>query len=405
MDAPTRTPLLDVPWFDVVELLAGDDPLTAFAALLDGGPLARSDFGLHILTYDGCLDLLRDDRFHTDAAQLLDSAGITDPVTRTQWLTSLLGSRPADHDRMRRLVSPSFTPRAIADLRSYVVELADTSATAAIERGSLEVMSDLATAIPPAVFCRMIGAPEADAPVIGRLSAQILEIFGRRPELAPSIETATHELVDYVLGFVDLRRRSPEQGDLISNLLAAEESGDRLTTDELVALASEVLEASTDNTSSQLALVLHTAAEDPGRWQALRADPSTIPGFVEEACRLWPRIVCNAKVAAGDESFAGVAVPSGTPVWATVPSAHRDPAAFTDPLRFDPNRATKATNLNYGAGGHYCVGVHLARLEMCGAIEALTQRWRSIEPLGPIELDISIGAVTVRALHLAVEPA
>ena len=401
----TLTPLSDLPWFDVADVLAGDDPLGALGDLLDHGPVARSDLGLHALTYDGCVELLRDERFHTDATHLLDSAGITDPTTRTQWLTSLLGSQRADHDRMRRLVSPSFTPRAIADLRNYVYELADASAATAIERGRLEVMSDLAAPIPPAVFCRMIAAPEEDAPVIGRWSAQILEIFGRRPELAPSVEAATHELVDYVLGFVERRRRSPVDGDLISNLIAAEESGDRLTTDELVALVNEVLEASTDNTSSQLALVLHAAAQDPERWAALRADPATIPGFVEEACRLWPRIVCNAKVAAGDESFAGIAVPAGTPVWATVPSAHRDPAVFTDTLRFDPNRATKATNLNYGAGGHYCVGVHLARLEMCGAIEALTRRWRSIEPIGSIDLDISIGAVTVRELNLAVEPA
>ena len=103
---------------------------------------------------------------------------------------------------------------------------------------------------------------------------------------------------------------------------------------------------------------------------------------------------------------AGARGPAGTPVWATVPSAHRDPVAFPDPLVLDPTRAVKASaNLNYGAGGHYCVGVHLARLEMCVVLDALVRRWRSIEPVVPIRQDISIGAVTVRSLTLAVEPA
>jgi len=399
------SPLTDVSWFDLPAVLRSGDHAGELDRLRQEQPMWRSDVGLHVMSYDGCLDLLRDARFHQGAPGLLDDAGISDPVVRRQWLTALLGSQPADHDRLRRLVSPAFTPRAIASLRDYVVGRAGRAADRAVEHGRIEVMADLAIDIPPAVFCRMIGAPEEDAGFIGRLSYEILQIFARDPELAPTIEASTHELMTYVQGFIDARRREPREDDLISSLLRAEEDGERLTTDELMALAIEALEASTDNTSSQLGLVLHTAAERPDIWAELRRDASLIPAFVEEACRVAPRIVCNAKVSDDDLTHAGVEVPAGTPVWVTVPAALRDPSAFPDPASFRLDRETKGQNLNYGYGTHYCVGAHLARLEMCGVVEALTRRWRTIEPIGAPELDVNVGVVTVRSLELAVEPA
>lgn len=412
----TTSPSSVVPPFDLGAVLTAHDPYAALDAVREETEVARSDLGLHVMTYDRCHELLRDDRFHQGVPQMLDQAGITDPVVRRQWLTAMLGSPRADHDRMRRLLSPSFTPRAIASLRTYVAELTerspavgadDTPVAARSGAGPtvVEVMDDLAVGIPPAVFCRMIGAPETDSPLIGRLSRQVLDIFTRRPELASSIEAGTHELMDYVHGFVRDRRTSPREGDLISNLLLAEEDGERLSTDEMVTLVIEVLEASTDNTSSQLALVLHAAAQGPDRWAALRADPTLVPGFVEEASRLWPRIMCIGRVADKDLMLRDVTVPAGTVTFASVPSAHRDPAAHPDPLRFDPTRADRAANLNYGSGPHYCLGAALARMEMCGTVEVLARRWRHIEPAGPIEVDVSVGVVTVTSLPLAVTPA
>ena len=398
-------PLADLPWLDLAADLAAPDPFAALDVRRVEAPVWRSDLGVHVMGYDDALALLRDDRLHRGVPQMLDGAGITDPVVRRQWLTSMLGAPAADHDRMRRLVSPSFTPRAIADLRECAAAVAEERAELGLEAGTIDAMGSLAVDIPPAVFCRKIGAPDADAPRIGRLSAEILQIFAREPSLAPAIEASTHELVDYVLGFVEERRGAARSGDLVSNLLAAEEGGERLSTDELVALVIEVLEASTDNTSSQLALVLHAAAREPGRWASLRAEPATIPGFVEEASRLWPRITGVAKSTDDDLDVAGVAIPAGTTAFAMVPSAHRDPVAFPDPLRLDPGRTEKGVNLNYGSGSHYCIGANLARLEMGAALEVLTRRWATIEPTGPLALEVNPGVVTVTSLPLAVTPA
>lgn len=117
-------PFSDLPSFDPGEVLGADDPFAALDGLREEAPLWRSTFGLHVMTFDGGLALLRDDRFHRGVPQMLDRAGIVDPAVRRQWTISMLGSPKADHDRMRRLVSPSFTPRAIAALRERVAEVA-----------------------------------------------------------------------------------------------------------------------------------------------------------------------------------------------------------------------------------------------------------------------------------------
>jgi cytochrome P450 len=322
---------------------------------------------------------------------------------RAQWLDALLGAASADHDRMRRLMSPSFTPKAIAGLADYVTDRTRRAAARTGSSDTVDLMTDIATGLPPAVFCRMIGAPEADAPAIGRLSDQVLRMFARQPELAPRIEAATHDLIEYVLGFVEDRRGSTRDGDLISNLLAAEEGGERLSTHELVTLLVQVLQASTDNTASQLALVVHAAAQDADRWQALRDDPASIPGFVEEASRLWPRIMHITRMADQDLTFRDLALPEGTLMFVTVPSAHRDPAVHPDPMRFDPARSDKAANLNYGSAAHFCLGASLARLEMGKALEALTRVWRRVEPAGDPTFTVNVGVVTVASLPLAVE--
>jgi cytochrome P450 len=397
--------ITDAPFVDMSTLPQSPVAYATFDALREQTWLAKSQFGVHVLTYDACHELLRDPRFSIGVPQLLEHAGITDPVVRAQWLDALLGATSADHDRMRRLMSPSFTPKAIAGLADYIGDRTRRAAARADSDETVDLMADIATGLPPAVFCRMIGAPEADAPAIGRLSDQVLRMFARQPELAPVIEAATHELIEYVHGFVEDRRAGARGDDLISSLLAAEEGGERLSTHELVTLLVQVLQASTDNTASQLGLVVHAATQDPDRWQALRADPASIPGFVEEASRLWPRIMHITRMAEQDLTFRDVALPQGTLMFVTVPSAHRDATVHPDPLRFDAARADKAANLNYGSAAHFCLGASLARLEMGKALEALTRVWRRVEPAGDPTFTVNVGVVTVTSLPLAVEVA
>jgi cytochrome P450 len=390
---------------DLERVLTDEEPCVALAAERERGWIAASPFALHVLTFDAAFDLLRDRRFHPDVVGTLDGAGITDPTTRELWSTALLGSRPEDHDRLRKLVAPYFTRRAITELRGYVGDLTRRLASP-LGGATVDVVEALTSRIPPAVFARMVDAPEVDAERIGRWSTTILQIFARRPELASEVEGAVHELLDYVDQFVDARRAAPTGNDLISALLAAESDGTRLSTGELRAVVLEALEASTDNTASSLATLVYAAARHPEHWAALRADPGLIPAFVEECSRLWPRVVHISRRAETDVEWRGLDLAAGTELLVSVPSALRDPEVFPDPGRFDLRRETPtAYNLNFGSGGHHCIGAALARMELCTALEVLTEVWESVRFAGEARFAANVGVVTLEHLPLEVTPA
>jgi cytochrome P450 len=391
---------------DLDRVLGAPDPCAALAQERERGWIAASPFGFHVLAFEPAFDLLRDRRFHPDVVATLDGAGISDPTVRQLWTTALLGSRPSAHDRLRKLVAPYFTRRAVTELRDLVTTLTERLADPLAGAGPVDVVAELTSRIPPAVFTRMIAGPDEDVERIGRWSTTILQIFARDPRCSTEIEAAVHELLAYVDAFVSVRRRTPAGDDMISALLAAEEDGDRLSPEELQAIVLEVLEASTDNTASSLATLLYAAALHPDHWSALRDDPSRIPAFVEEVGRLWPRVVHISRSTATDVEWRDLQLPAGTELLVSVPSALRDPAVFADPSRFDPDREyPNAYNLNYGSGGHHCIGASLARMEMTTALEVLTRKWARLEFADAPRMTANIGVVTMEHLPLRITPA
>ncbi len=391
-----------LPHVDLTAILGAADPVAELSALRRHGWVVESDLGYHVLTYDQCFSALRDSRFHQGVPQLLRDAGIGPGPMRDHWLGGLLGSAPRDHDRMRRLMAPWFTQRSLRALSGYVSLL--TERLAAAGGRQVEVMSEVAEPIPPAFFCRMIGAPEGDASWIGARSNSILRIFNRDPSEAGSIQASFEELRAYVGQLIEDRRRRPRGDDMISALLDAEEGGSRLTSHELSALVIEALEASTDNTSNQLGLVLSVAAARPDSWDAVRGDPSLVTPLVEEASRLRPRIVHATRVCDDDLELDGLAVPAGTVLFLAVPSAHRDPVAFPEPDRLDLRRQSPRANLNFGSGAHFCIGAALARLQMTEAVGVLARRWRRISLAEAAQITYTVGVTVVNRLVVDVEP-
>lgn len=395
--------MTDRPHLDLHRILTSSEPWMALSAERSRGWLADSDIGLHVMTFDAAADLLRDRRFDTDAVSLLDGAGLTDPTIRSLWQTALLGSEPADHDRLRILVTPYFTRRAVTDLRPFVAELTHQLAAPLADIGPFDAVSALTSKIPPRVFARMIDAPDADAELIGEWSTTILQIFDREPAVAPAIEAATRDLLDYVDALIADRRSTPDGTDMISSLIAASHDGDRLSHHELRALVLEALEASADNTANALAAIIHAATLHPDHWSALRDDTSLIAGFVEEVARLWPRITHIVRSSPTDVEWRGVHIPAATPVLVAVPAALRDPAAFPDPDRFDPSRNNPGSrNLNFGSGAHHCVGAALARMELTAAVEVLATLWPRITLADQPNFQTSVGVTTITTLPVTI---
>jgi cytochrome P450 len=396
-------PLDTLPFLDPASAQFRRDPYGILQQLRSRHWAALSPYGIHLLTYDACNALLRDKRFHQGSALIARSSGLTAGDFYDSWTSSMTAQQGVDHARLRRLVAPYFHHRSIQTLQGYVRELTGRLADRAGDRS--EFFSAVANVIPGAFFCTMIGAPETDAGYVARLSEDLLSVFNMDPANVPRIEAGHAQITSYVEDLLEERRRRPGGTDMLSALLEAESEGSRLTGAEVVNLVITTLEASTDNTSNQLALAVLLGCRHPEAWAELSADPTLADAWLEETMRLEPRIVNAQRSADADVEFRGLRVPAGSLVFATVASAHRDPDAYPNPDRFDLHRVDPRPSLNFGAGPHYCIGAPLVRLQVTEALAVLARRWPVMRLAEEPVIRYGLGVTDVESLLLHVGPA
>ncbi|MET8678328.1 cytochrome P450 [Streptomyces sp. NPDC004647] len=286
----------------------------------------------------------------------------------------LLDLEPPDHTRIRRLISKAFTPRRVQRLVPSVELLARQLVDEMRAEGGGDLVERLAEPLPVAVIAEMLGVPREDRGLLRPWSADIIGMFELNPaeETARKAVRASLEFSAYLRELIAVRRKSPGE-DLISALIAAHESGDRLSEQEMVSTCVLLLNAgheATVNTTANgwLALFRH-----PGRLAALRADPALLPTAVEELMRYDTPLQMFERWVLDDIEVGGVAVPRGAEVALLFGSANRDPARFADPDRLDLAR-TDNPHLTFGGGIHFCLGAPLARIELAASFGALLER-------------------------------
>ncbi len=372
-------PLLDTEGLDRV---AAIEVASAMAA---DHRLARTDLGFAALRYDDAVSILRDRRFHSALSQIPRMAGLDEgDGYLDSRRKSILSTEGDEHTRLRRLVSPAFTPAA-ADrhrpaMRAVFTELLEPQ----LERGSCDFVADVCDPYPIPIICEVLGAPRDDWQRFSTWATDIFKIFnGNLVEDLPAIERASNELGDYVRAMVD-ERRSRRGDDLLSDLIAAEEDGDRLSTDELVSLANAVLMAGTDTTRNQLGCAMALFAQHPDQWATLVAHPALIPRAVEEAMRYLGAVRSTVRFASCDVEFAGVNFPQGTLVTTHLAAGNRDVSVFDEPERFDIEAVRTSQQLTFGSGIHRCLGAALARAELQEALSVLVERVESVSLDGPL---------------------
>ena len=179
------------------------------------------------------------------------------------------------------------------------------------------------------------------------------------------------------------RRRQSLGDDLISELIRAGDDGDRLTHDELVSLAAILLNAGTDTTRNQLAAAVQVLCAHPDQWALLAEHPELAPQAVDELIRHTPIVFASLRVAIEDVELGGVLIPARTIVVANTASANRDPAVYDEPDRLDITRAAPPALMTFGGGVHYCLGAHLARVELSAALRVITRRMPNARRTGP----------------------
>jgi cholest-4-en-3-one 26-monooxygenase len=302
---------------------------------------------------------------------------------------------PPRHGPLRRVASPKFTPKAMRarrqDIERIAVELVDQvlADTAVADRsGEIDFVDRLAAPFPLAVIAWTLGVPRED---IGLLHRWTNEVIGkndpeyRRPDESPgqTIKRARGELHAYFAELVDQRRREP-QDDLVTELSQAEVEGRPLTPEELVSYCELLVEAGNETTRNAISGGLIALIEHPGEWDRLRADRDLLPDAVEEVLRWVSPISHFTRTATEDTEVRGVTIRAGQQAALYFAPANRDREVFDDPFAFRVDR-TPNPHLAFGFGEHFCLGAHLARVELDVMLGLLLDRFEGFEVAGPVE--------------------
>jgi cytochrome P450 len=353
------------------------DPYPTYHRLRDEDPVHHSPLDFWVLTrYEDVAVVLRDPRFIKEPLVSVVAArfGVTVPPGVG---LSMLDRDPPDHTRLRSLVSKAFTPRVVEGLRPRVQTIVDDLITRAEAVGSMDLIEEFAYPIPVNVICEMLGVPVEDHERFKGWSLDIargLDSVWLPPEseIPKRSGAGRHAIGDYMRELIAERRASP-RGDLLSALIAAEEAGDKLSEDELIATCILLLIAGHETTvnligNGTLALLRH-----PEELRRLRETPGLITSAVEELLRYDGPVQRTARITSTEVTIGGRTIAKGEMVMPFIGAADRDPSQFPDPDRLDLGRSDNR-HIAFGWGIHFCLGAPLARLEGQIAIDTLVRR-------------------------------
>jgi cytochrome P450 len=287
---------------------------------------------------------------------------------------------PPEHTRLRRLAAKVFNVRSIHVLRPGIEALTSWLLERIGEGEEFDFIAEFAGPLPALVIMDMLGVPREELALLKRLSDEMALFIGSTrdsPEKYARAEAATRDMAALFRGLIAARRKRPAH-DLLTELMAVEEDGDRLSDDELVATCVILLFAGHETTTHHIANSLAALLRFPGELRRLRDDPTLAAAAVEELLRYDGPIGALVRIVREEHSLHGKALLPGQRVFLLMNAANRDPRAYEDPDSLDLRREGPA-HLTFGFGAHICLGFPLARLEGQIALPAVLARWRSIE--------------------------
>jgi cytochrome P450 len=388
---------LELPHFDYTEpSLRGERFHTALGELRSGGWLARGPFGYIVLDRESGEFFLRTRSATFPGMKIAEIFGVSEGPLYEQMKRNILHVNGPDHSRLRSLVNPALSPRAVERyrpaMRGFLEGLLQEAVASSQSDGrvSCEFVEAFAKPYPSLTIATVMGAPLADAPKLHHWSNWIQRQFDAASmasvDQREQIERAVEEFYAYAERLLEQRRKDPGD-DLISTLIAAADPAqqpEKLSDVECINLVFNVLAGGVDTTQSQLAHAVRLLAEHPQQWALLVADPQLAQAAVDEALRFEPITPFTARITTEELEFRDVTFPEGTIVIVCTFTGNRDLAPVEDvPQSADSFDISAdrggARELTFGAGVHYCVGANLARAELAEALSFLARRVRELE--------------------------
>jgi cytochrome P450 PksS len=357
------------------------DPYPFYARLRAEAPVHRVTLPTRepawlVTRYDDVAAVLKDERFAKDAANALTPA----QAARQRWFrkgfkslrSNMLNHDPPDHTRLRALVNTAFTPRLVEQMRDRIQRITDGLLDAVQDGGRMDLIRDYALPLPTTVIAEMLGVPAADRHRFHRWSNALMAAAHSSWGLVKAVPSALL-LTRYLRRIIKQRRAEPRD-DLVSALIRAEEAGDALSENELVAMTFLLLVAGHETTVNLIGNGALALLEHPEQMERLRHEPALIRPAVEELLRYTsPVDMATERYAREDVTVAGVTMRRGDMVYPVIASANRDERQFANPDALDVTREPNR-HLAFGLGTHFCLGASLARLEGQVAISTLLRR-------------------------------
>jgi cytochrome P450 len=376
---------LDLPLFDYsAPDFSADRYHQQLAEAGQQGWLAKSPLAYIVLDRDSGEFFLRSRATAFPGRQIAEFFGVTGGPLADHIDANILNLTGEQHRRLRALVGPAFTPRRADRWRPVMRGFLEHLWSGVAANGGCDFVAAVAKPYPSLTIATVLGAPQQDAWRLQEWSSWVQRQFDIRAlgSNRDDIGRAVIEVQDYATTLLEDRRAAPAD-DLISDLLAARDQGDRLSAAECVQLVVNLLAGGIDTTSAQLAHAIRLFAGHPAQWALLAGDPGLAPRAVDEVLRFEPVTPFTARICLEQVEYRGVIFPAGTIVAVCAERANRegDPGEEFD---ITANRDTRL--LTFGAGTHYCLGANLARAELEEALAFLAPRTPDLALDGPPQL-------------------
>jgi cytochrome P450 len=369
------------PLFDPLSPEFIRDPYPHYARMRATDPVHLNVHGSYVASRHAEVSLaMRDKRFGKDyverTVRRYGPKIMDEPIFRSMshWM---LQQDPPDHTRLRGLVVKAFTARRVEDMRPRIQEVVEQTIDAVIEKGHMDLIEDFAFRLPVTIICDMLGIPEEHREVFykgSRDGGRILDPVPLTPEEIAQANMSNAMAKMYFEQLFEMRRRNPGD-DLTTQLVQAEEAGDKLSNEELTANIILLFGAGHETTVNLIGNGLLALHQNPDQLALLKANPSLISNAIEEFLRYDSSVQLTGRVTLEDiEDLGGKRIPKGETVLCLLGSANRDPAAYPDrPDQLDVTRPN-VRPLSFGGGIHHCLGAQLARIEAEVAISTLLRR-------------------------------
>jgi cytochrome P450 len=365
------------------------NPYPLLARLRQKEPVYWSDgIGGWLLTrYDDILISFKQTTHYSNENRLGKAVEYLPPERRAKFkpfedhyaTKGLLHSDPPDHTRLRALVTREFTVMIVEKMRPRIQEVVDGLLDAAEKNGRMDVVPDLAAALPVQVIAEILGVPPPDRYLIRKWTDHILRFQGVNKPSEADLSRAQDALMEmraYIKSMINERRRQP-RGDLMGKFVAAESEGQRLSEAELINTCVTLFTAGHETTLSLISNTIYTLLANSDQYQLLRHDPGLLESAIEESLRYESPVSRQSRLMKDNTELAGKKLKKGEIVFQMLNAANRDPAYFTDPDKFDIQRQ-KNRHIAFGQGIHFCVGAALSRTESTIAVGTALKRFPNL---------------------------